>query len=182
MSDTLSFKYTLTEDDVVRSNRAHAAGRQFWVRTALAVAVPGMFVIGFVADGDANRILIALAVGAALGFVTWFVVWPIFWTLFWLIFSRFLKLLLPRSPHIGVEYELAASPAGLAWNSPVGTAEQKWLAYTAIRETADYFLLYSGAALCFTIPKRVFADAQEAGRFRDLLRAHVPDFRGQAKE
>lgn len=178
MSDRVSFKYTLTEEDVVRSSQAHAAGKRIWLRAAAAVIVPSIIFIGSVANMDAVQLLVDFAVSVAAGLFIWFVGWPIFWIGFWYIFAKYLEFILRKSPHIGVEYEMVASPDGVIWNSPHGNTDLQWSAYTSVREAAEYFLLYCGITLCSTIPKRVFTHPRDLERFRELIRAHVPDFRG----
>lgn len=162
MSDSLSFKYTMTEDDVVRASLAQVKlGKRKWLLLAMVPAVLLLAIFAF--QGNWRGILELLASVALIGITI-------------LLLTRFVRWTARKSPHIGVEYETTASQDGMTWNSPFASTQSKWTAYTSVRETAEYFMFYCGLAMCAAIPKRSFADSNDMDRFRDLIRAHVPKF------
>lgn len=81
--------------------------------------------------------------------------------------------------HLGVESEVAVSDVGISSNNNLLTHEFRWTAFNRAVERRDFFLLYSGEARLFPFPKRFFDNTEDMDRFRELVRAHVPNFSGQ---
>lgn len=51
---------------------------------------------------------------------------------------------------------------------------RRWSAVERLIAIGDYFLLVHGGVVTLVIPKRVFANSDEAERFLEWIRAHVP--------
>ena len=168
MSDSVSFKYILAEDDYVRAVRAFTWLQLSW-RIMLAVfglaaaALVGLAIAG-VGRWSAPWFIGIVATCTGLG-VSWWL-----WT--WLPRSHARK-----SPSVGKEIAVTASPEGMSSRSVMGSSDARWSLYTAARETTEFFLLSSGKALFYPFPKSAFADPLEIDQFRELLRAHVADVR-----
>jgi len=168
VSDSVSFKYTLTEDDVVRASFAQIlVGRTKW---SLLAALTVVFVLLAVSlyQGNWGGVFKLFGAAAVAGVTI-------------LLLKHYVKSTVRKSPHIGLELEMTASPDGMACNSSLAHSQSEWTAYTSVLETAEYFLFRSGVVLCAAIPKQSFADPKEMSRFRELIRAHVPDFREHSK-
>ena len=65
------------------------------------------------------------------------------------------------------------SDAGIAVQSRLASAEVKWEAYSQVRETRHYFLLYAAPGFANVISKRSFANQSSIAAFRSLVRAHA---------
>ena len=60
--------------------------------------------------------------------------------------------------------------------SRLANAEVKWPAYTQVRESGGYFLMYSAPGFANVLPKRNFPDRTSLEGFRALVRANVQKF------
>jgi hypothetical protein len=168
-SDSVSFKYTLTEKDYRRAMRAFLSSR---LGNRGALAFIGLGFCGFIVTAITD-----VAVSGATN--------PNFWptlgglvvfvaAIFGLV--RFCHWNAARkSPHVGIQYDVTFSAEGLTSRSSHGTAEARWSIYTGARETKDFFLLHSGANLFYPYPKTAFATPQDLASFRDLIRMHIPN-------
>jgi hypothetical protein len=164
VSDSLSFKYTLTEDDLVRASFAQIlVGKRKWLLLAMLTVVLVLLAVSLF-QGNWGGVF-KLFASVALAGVTI------------LLLKHYVRWTVRKSPYIGVELEMTASPDGLACNSSLGNSQVEWTAYTSVIETAELFLFRSGVVLCAAFPKQSFADPKEMSRFRDLIRARVPDAR-----
>lgn len=79
--------------------------------------------------------------------------------------------------HLGIESEVVASDAGISSINSLLAYDVRWAAFSRAVERPKFFLLYSGEARLYPFPKRYFASPKEVDQFRDLLRAHVLNFR-----
>lgn len=77
----------------------------------------------------------------------------------------------------GINY--AFSDNGIHVESSVATADLKWAAIRQALETRFAFLLFPGANLAHTLPKRCYTNAADIAAMRELLRVHVPKARLQ---
>jgi dihydrofolate reductase len=173
VSDSLSFKYTLTKGDAVDALRAQAfRSRYLWFLVGLAAL--------FVGYTFYNNIIAVL-----MGYKTWTSLLRTFLTISaigvaWWALNRFLPYwTAQRWPEVGVEKEVTVSGNGLSWKSALEDSKLTWANYTSAVETDEFFLLFMGRASFLPIPKRDLAEPLARDRFRDLIRAHVPNFRGQ---
>lgn len=166
MSDSVSFKYTLTEANYVRAMRAFM-WLQLWWRIMLAMFAVAIAALTILAASGVERLeplWFGMSAGGVVGLaVTW---------AFWTFQPRWLAR---NSPSVGVEIEVTLSPDGVNSRSSNGSADARWSIYTSARETTEFFLLFSGKNLFYPFPKSAFADSQHLGRFRDLVRTYVPD-------
>jgi hypothetical protein len=166
VSDSLNFKYTLTEQHYVRAMRAFMR-LQIWrfilIVLGIVVAMPlVMALAGFVSLG-ASWLAPIMGMCAGVAAVVW---------LQWVWRPKYLAR---NSPFVGIEYEMTFSPDGVSSRSSNGNANTQWSVYTVAHETFEYFLLCSGKNLFYPFPKQAFADPKDVDRFRDLVRAHVPN-------
>ncbi|MCK5276164.1 MAG: YcxB family protein [Alphaproteobacteria bacterium] len=171
MSDSITFKFTLTEEDFVQASHVHAfSQKRWWITWAVFF---GLWIVPLAAvlldkglAGDALYRLLPFLAGLASVAV-----------LFMLAWSWQPKRAARGSPYLGVEMEGVASSDGLAMDSPLGKQEAAWASYSTVLESADHFLLYLARNAYAPLPKRAFADQTDIGRFRELVRAHVPNAR-----
>ena len=171
MSDSLSFKYILTEGDAVSAIRFQAfRSKLLWVLWGLFILIVAYtFYHQFQAVWLGQRawssllrnILTIGALGAAWFAFNWF--YP-YWT------AR-------RWPTVGVEKEVTVSDQGITSRSVLGYSETSWANYTSALETDKFFMLYSGRASFFPIPKHCIANSSVQDRFRESIRANIPDVR-----
>jgi hypothetical protein len=167
MSDSITFKFTLTEEDFVQASHVHALShKKWWITWAVFFGLwilPLAAVTLDTAPGDdlLYRILPFLA-GVASVAALFALAW--FWQ--------------PRraargSPYLGVEMAGVASGDGLAMDSPLGKQQAAWASYATALESADLFLLYLAKNSYAPLPKRAFANREDLGRFRELIRANI---------
>lgn len=171
MSDSLSFKYTLTKGDAVGALREQAFRSRFlWVTLALVALLIGYafynnFVAILVGHLSWTSLLRTFFSFSALG-IAW---WAFHWFLpYWTAQSW---------PTVGVEQEVIVSDNGLAWKSTLENSQLTWANYTSALETDDFFLLFMGRANFLPIPKRQLMNSSIQDRFRYLIRANVPNAR-----
>jgi len=69
------------------------------------------------------------------------------------------------------------SSEGVKIESRLATADVKWLAFRQIRESRNYFLLYSAPGFANVLPKRCFSDKASLEELRSLVRANVKKFK-----
>lgn len=168
MSDDLSFKYTLTEDDLVRTLLAHERNRLGrWVLWAIlgALALSAIiWAVDSIKESGANAAIIIPLIFVTIGPAT------LAWWNWWM----YPRLVARNSPGLGIEIEGTVSVDGIASRSALGKHETAWAGYAGTLESTNHFLLYLGRHVFNPFPKRAFADPQDVDRLRDLIRAHVP--------
>lgn len=169
VSDSLSFKYTLTKGDAVGALRAQALRSRFlWVAVAWFALMAGYSFYNDLArvllgQGSLLSLLRTVLTFGGLGVAWWGLHWLMpYWTA-------------QRWPEVGIEKEMTVSENGIAWKSALENRELTWANYTNAVETDDFFLLYMGRANFEPIPKRQFDDSSLAARIRELIRFHIPD-------
>jgi len=167
VSESITFKHTLTEADFVSAYRAYVRSkRSWWITWALMFGLaPGMYV--FMSYGgipQRHSLAVALFLGAMYG------------ALFWWSFSVHPRRAARSSPFLNVEMEVTVSSEGLKWQSILAKGEAGWAAYIGGLESADHFLLFGGKNLYYLYPKRGISTPEAMEKLRALLRAHVPNF------
>lgn len=171
MSDSITFKYTLTEEDIVRAVREATSMKKWaWV---IWGALTIMMVVG--TRSAIGRMLESGLSAGAIILLLWVTVLPghLFW---WVRFGR------PRrtarsDPNVGVETETTVSANGIATRNDLENQEAAWAAFTHVIEVRDMFLLYLGEIDFTPMPKRCFEDTEVIDCFREFVRANVADFR-----
>lgn len=171
MSDSITFKYTLTEEDYVRAMRAYLYYERGWrtlfVFVGLCVCL--MVVLAVVVTVNLGRPYykpVFYAGAFVLGAVA---VW-------WLV-GLFQRKAAKKSPFVGTEYDMSFSPGGVTSRSPLTSGEARWSVYTGARESPEFILLCSGIGLYYPFPKKIFDNPEDLERFRELIRTHVPNAR-----
>ena len=167
MSDSITFKFTLTEEDFVQTSHAHAVSqKRWWITWAVFF---GLWIVPLAAvlldkglAGDALYRLLPFLAGVASVAVLFALAW-------WWQPRRAAR----SSPYLGVEMAGVASGDGLAMDSPLGKQQAAWADYSTVLESADHFLLYLAKNSYAPLPKRAFADREDLDRFRELVRANI---------
>jgi hypothetical protein len=171
MSDSITFKYTLTEDDFVRAFRVSARSKRlWWIMWAVRFgALVGLYIfLSYIAGIPGYYALAGIFLLVAIYGVS-------FWWVWWIQPRRAAR----ESPYLAVEVEGAVSIDGIAQRSALGKHETAWASYSTALESADYLLLYLGRNAFTPFPKRSFANQEDLNRFRALIRDHVPNFRAR---
>lgn len=175
MAPDVSFKYTLTEGDFVRTLHAHGRKQVWrwvsWILLAAWALSAGFWAVDSIRGSGLNAGMIVLLILVTIGPAA------LAWWRWWMN----PRLVARGSPGLGVEVEGTASVDGIVSCSALGTHETAWISYSTALESADHFLLYLGRNVFKPFPKRSFADPKDVDRFRDLLRAHVPGFRERSR-
>lgn len=170
MSDSITFKYTLTEDDFVKTRRISARSfPMYWIHWIIIVCISAM----------AGYALFLFASGTVP--IHWsFKMFPglvvVLWLVHWWDYSVLPKRMARKMPAALIEQEVNFSDEGVSTQSALGNSNAGWTAYTKARESSDYFLLYASKYLFFPFPKRFFTDSRDIERLRELIRAHISDF------
>ncbi|MEN8197916.1 MAG: YcxB family protein [Pseudomonadota bacterium] len=167
MSDSITFKFTLTEEDFVQASHVHAfSQRRWWITWAVFF---GLWIVPLAAvlldkglAGDALYRLLPFLAGVASVAALFAMAW-------WWQPRRAAR----GSPYLGVEMAGVASGDGLAMDSPLGKQQAAWASYSAVLESAEHFLLYLARNSYAPLPKRAFANREDLGRFRELIRANI---------
>ena len=167
VSDSITFKFTLTEEDFVRASHVHAfSQKRWWITWAVFF---GLWIVPLAAvlldkglAGDALFRLLPFLAGVVSVAVLFALAW-------WWQPRRAAR----ASPYLGVEMVGVASGGGLVMHSRLGKQEAVWAKYSAVVESADHFLLYLAKNSYAPLPKRAFADREDLNRFRELIRANI---------
>ena len=168
MSDSVSFKNLVTEKDSVQAMRVfYRTSRWRWISCCLffglcIVFIAALGVVAYLKDGISIGLGVALVGEFLIGGVLW-------WAWTWQP-----RRMARKSPHVGVEFETEFSSGGIKSSSSLGSGQLNWAIYTSARETADYFILFSGVGLFYSFPKRHIASPQDVVRLRELIRNNVP--------
>lgn len=171
MADSLTFKYTLAEEDFVLALRAHAFGRMpRWLRWIALAALLFVLVsaVHYVISWPSAR-------NFGMFWLIFVAVFPVVW--FCWVWWWHPKRVAREAPYLNAGVEGTASVDGIASRSRLGNHEAGWGSYSAAFESADHFLLYLGRNVFNPLPKRAFTNPQDVIRFRELIRAHVPKAR-----
>ena len=171
MSDSLSFKYTLTEGDVASAMHSQALrSRYLWVLLGLFALI-----VAYTFYGQIQAVLLGQRPWYSLAWtgLTFSVLGFAWWAFIWL----YPYWVARRWPAIGVERELTVSSNGITSRSALGYSESSWANFTSVLETDEFFLLNMGRANYLPIPKHDFADTLAQDCFRELIRANIPDAR-----
>lgn len=171
MSDSITFKYTLTEEDHARAWRIHNGAS----KTYLAIWLLAGGFIGLLAWGRVMAILDGEREWSSI--FSMLLPVGIYVVTAWLSFSWRPRFLARQSPYRGLENNVTASETGVASSNALFRNEIQWGAYTHAIEKPDMFLLYTGRLLFYPFPRRCFENQEDADRFRDLIRAHIKNFR-----
>lgn len=170
MSDSITFKYTLTEGDAVRAARfENTHSKLFWV----VLAVVGLLV---------TYVLLVSFLSAMQGRSDWYGVlrtYMFFGGLYgaWVFLIWYQPVWTARRwPGVGVERNVTATEDGLAVHSDLSYNESAWVNYTAAMETDDFFMLWMGRANNLVIPKRNLAEISAVSGFREFLRARLTNY------
>lgn len=167
VSDTLSFKFSLTEEDFVLAAHAHACSqKRWWITWAVFF---GLWIVPLAAvtldtgpDEDMLSRILPFLAGVASVAILFSLAW--FWQP---------KRAARGSPYLGVEMAGVASGDGLAMDSSLGKQQAAWASYVTVLESADHFLLYLARNSYAPLPKRAFADRDDLERFRAMVRANI---------
>ncbi len=167
VSDSITFKFTLTEEDFVRAAHAHAMSqKKWWITWAVFF---GVWVVPLAAvafnPGPVGETLYRLLPPLS-GIASVAIVFVLAWS--WQ----------PRrsargSPYLGVEMEGVVSSDGLVTHSRLGKQEAAWSNYVTVLESASHFLVYPAKNSYAPLPKRAFAGEGEVERFRESIRANI---------
>lgn len=166
MPDSITLKYTLTEDDYVGGYRAYARSKPLWwiMWGIRLMAVLALYVflssIAGVAGYYTFPAILALVV--------------VYGVSFWWTSSMLPRRAARSSPFLNADIEVIASDEGLKYRSALSKGESEWAVYTGALESSAHFLLHGGKNLFYIYPKRGLTEPGDLDRFRDLLRTNVP--------
>jgi hypothetical protein len=94
------------------------------------------------------------------------------WTLPRLLYPWRIRRDFNRHPNLSRVYKLKVDTKGLNMNSETSQLRTLWAGYTGFRETANLFLIFSGARMFIIIPKRAFTPG-EMEDFQNLLQNNL---------
>jgi hypothetical protein len=160
----LSLHYTLTQDEYLKAQDLFAKNSGFISRTS----VYGLPAIG-----------ILLIAATILNLWNTPRSWPasafgVFWGMFLLFWRRFsLARSFTKEKRLQQQIDVEINDQCVELSNSNGKTVSLWPAFDKFAESEDFFLLFSGQRTFHAIPKRAFA-AEEAGRFRELLRQKLP--------
>lgn len=167
MSDSITFKYTLTKGDAVRALRFQVLNSKLlWIFAGLYILSMGYVLSGSILSGMAGEkdwysSLLTLPIYGLLGVA-------------WAAFNWFYPVWTVKNwPAVGVEREVTVSAEGMTMRSPLGYSETAWANYTRMVETDDFFMLFMGRVNFIVIPKRDLA----VSGLREFFRARFTDYR-----
>jgi hypothetical protein len=108
---------------------------------------------------------------------------PAFWAVvgppFFLVMLRYwVPYLSARSTYKNSEnfrgaFRYSFSDDGVEGEATTSRSELKWSSFLKVRETPDFFLLFTRKTMAHFVPKRAFPSDSEMAEFRGLVRRHV---------
>lgn len=131
-----------------------------------------------------SRTWAILLIGSALCFsftenwsfvVTSLALAAVLWWMNWIhAFRRWLAFKL--NPDLFDEpFEVTLNGAGVYAKAGARESRLQWTAYKRVLESDRMFLLFYGKKVCQSIPKRAFADEEEIGVVRELLKQNIKE-------
>ena len=168
MSDSITFKFTLTEDDFVRAAHAHAMSqRRWWIIWGLFFGLWGVPLLSVLLQPDPVDDLFYRLLPPLTGLASV----AVFFALAW---SWQPRRLARRSPYLGAALEGRADAQGLDMQGSLGGEPMPWGNYQTVLESDDHFLLYPARNQYAPLPKRAFASREDLRQFRELIRENIP--------
>jgi len=152
-------RYQCSVEDYLEAQRAAFA------RTARVIGITGVLLIPVAVWEIYSLGLANTAPAILLGFL--FLMCP------FIFFASRVRRDFRRHPNLALEYRLRADDSGIELASDTNQGGGKWSSYTAFRETATLFVIYSGTRMFFMVPKRAFSEDQ-LDNFRRLVRQKLP--------
>lgn len=70
-------------------------------------------------------------------------------------------------------HDISVSSHGVSFKSEVADLKYDWQAFLRIEETPTHFFLYTDKLMGYIVPKRGFANTEEAERFGAMFRANI---------
>ena len=168
----------LEQPDVTRANRDIALGRftpYKWMVFGIGSAVlTAMFAFLIFRQITKSEILLVGFIGL--------VAWPALLVAnIHMNARKAAKSLLQSTPSAQGPMHWLFSDGAIRLDSPTGSSHLEWAAYIRVRETTVQFLLYPQTQIAYVIPKRCFSSNEQVGRFREMIRRHVPTATLQAE-
>lgn len=169
-SDSISFNYTIKEEDYVRAIRAHTLTVKWvwgvWIVFGVLVVYGVLQSLFFVVVGhqtwlDFGQDVLVLAVCTAA-------IWGSYW------FPP--RWAMRGSPSIGVEEEVILLEDRIVVQSRLGREELMWAHFKKVDETGDFFLMHPHEGNFYPFPKQYFANSVELDRFRKRIRKNILKF------
>jgi hypothetical protein len=168
----IKINFTLSLHELNRANRTIIAGKLWTPRflflivllIVLGIVVPAVLYWGNedqVRDATQNGWIVLIALAFLFVYLSYV-------TPYTAARSSFKNNLAMRNP---IYYSF--SDGGVKSETATGCAERLWIAFTRVRETKEFFLLYTSNTIAFPIPKRAFGGEQQVEALRDLLRRNV---------
>jgi YcxB-like protein len=169
LDGTVELSCAPTKRDVFRAGllvwREHFRWRY---RIAIAIcAFPGIFAVlmNIIAPAAERSVLYGLDLAIALPFLIY-------------LFPHTILFLVTRTmfrdnPRLAEPTRYTFSASGVVAESYAGRSELKWTVYRRIRETSEYFLLYTSPRVAGPLPKRCFSSENDIQLFRELVRSSV---------
>ena len=85
------------------------------------------------------------------------------------------KAMWEKQEHLHRPQSVEVREDGLVISDAVTRAENRWDAFTHVRETPNLFMLYSSDYAFYMLPKRAFAAEEELRQFREMVRRRVAE-------
>lgn len=168
MSDSITFKFTLTEDDFVRAAHAHALSqRRWWITWAIFF---GLWLVPLVSVLLQNG-LTGEMLYQALPLLTGLASVAVFFALAW---SWQPRRSARRSPFLGSGLAGIANAHGLDMSGSLGGEPVPWGSYDTVLEADHHFLLYPARNQYAPLPKRAFTSREDLRQFREMIRENIP--------
>ena len=85
------------------------------------------------------------------------------------------KAIWESQPHLHRPQTMEVTEGGVVVSDAVSRTENRWDAYSHVRETPNLFLLYTSDLVIQSVPKRAFASEQDLRSFRELVRQTIAE-------
>jgi len=85
------------------------------------------------------------------------------------------KAIWESQPHLHRPQSMEVTEGGVVVSDAVSRTENRWDAYSHVRETPNLFLLYTSDHAIQTVPKRAFGSEEDLRHFRELLRRTIAE-------
>jgi len=162
-SGMLKFRLILNKDDYKRAYRIGSRK----IRNIMIASIISYLLYKYIYDSAADNGIISIIISAMPLIIAFF--------MFWLYYYIRPIVIARSAPDVGVVFDIDVSDAGIGLSSGTVNSRLGWDNFKGATETSKDFVLFRGGAFFNAYPKRMFANPHDIGRFRDLIRANVPN-------
>ncbi|MEW5720976.1 MAG: YcxB family protein [Chloroflexota bacterium] len=161
MPSEINLRYQLTEDELLSMNRMYVL-RAWYLRLTFVLAL-----VVFLGGG----VLLLLGIRGIEPFILASGAILLYFSAIY--YNPLTRWRVHREPRYFTEHVWRFDDDGVSSQTEFAESKKTWSAYPKVKENARFFMLYLDENRFTPIPKRAFADREQLGHFRELLKRKI---------